>query len=80
MVAAIIWLLLCLGMGIQSNHIGLSFGLWLFTMVFVILSTGSGTNNQQNSQEQDIYYQKLLKKRREQKSKKGRIEYTKKKR
>ena len=76
MIVAIIWLVLCLIMGVQAGNVGLALGFWLFTMAFIALSTGStqSTRNQFRQQnEYDNAYRNYVKERKE--SKKGTIEF-----
>ena len=76
MIGAIIWFVLCLIMGIQANNVGLALGFWLFTVIFVALSTGSGYSTKYQFKQQDKYdntYRNFVKERKE--SKKGTIEF-----
>ena len=76
MIVAIIWFVLCFIMGFQANNIGLALGFWLFTIVFFVLSTGSGQSTRSQFRQQDKYdnaYRNYVKERKE--SKKGTIEF-----
>lgn len=76
MIGAIIWFVLLLIMGIQANNVGLALGFWLFTVVFVWLSTGSSRSTRNHFRQQDEYdnaYRNYVKERKE--SKKGTIEF-----
>lgn len=76
MIGTIIWFVLCLIMGVQANNVGLALGFWVFTMVFIALSTGSSqsTRNQFRRQnEYDNAYRNYVKESKE--SKKGTIEF-----
>lgn len=79
MFGAIVWLVLCVIMGYQANHVGLSFGFWLFTIAFVGLCMGPSRKST-NTEIQDIYWRKIRQERKEAKDKKGTIGYTEKKR
>ena len=76
MIGAIIWFVLLLIMGIQAGNLGLAFGIWVFTIVFVWLSTGSSRSTRSQFRQQDEYdnaYRNYVKERKE--SKKGTIEF-----
>ena len=76
MIGVIIWFVLCLIMGVQAGNVGLALGFWLFTMAFIVLSTGStqSTRNQFRQQnEYDNAYRNYVKERKD--SKKGTIEF-----
>ena len=76
MIGAIIWFVLCLIMGVQANNVVLALGFWLFTVVFVLLSTGSSQSTRNQCRQQDKYdnaYRNYAKERKE--SKKGTIEF-----
>ena len=76
MIGAIIWFVLCLIMGVQANNVILALGFWLFTVVFVLLSTGSSQSTRNQFRQQDKYdnvYRNYVKERKE--SKKGTIEF-----
>lgn len=76
MIGAIIWFVLCLIMGVQANNVVLALGFWLFTMAFVVLSTGSSQSTRNQFRQQDKYdntYRNYVKERKE--SKKGTIEF-----
>lgn len=74
MIVAIIWFFICLGMGIQAKSVGLALGVWLFTVIFVVLSMGGPNDKPQHYGTQDIYYYNLRKERKEKEDKKGTIE------
>lgn len=76
MIGTIIWFVLCLIMGVQANNVVLALGFWLFTMVFIALSTGSSQSTRSQFRQQDKYdnvYRNYVKERKE--SKKGTIEF-----
>lgn len=76
MIGSVIWFVLCLIMGGQAGNVGLALGLWLFTMAFVALSTGSSQSTRSQFRQQDKYdnaYRNYVKERKE--SKKGTIEF-----
>lgn len=76
MIGTVIWFVLCLIMGVQANNVGLALGFWLFTMVFIALSTGSSQSTRSQFRQQDKYdnvYRNYVKERKE--SKKGTIEF-----
>lgn len=76
MIGTVIWFVLCLIMGVQANNVGLALGFWLFTMVFIALSTGSSQSTRSQFRQQDKYdnvYRNYVKERQE--SKKGTIEF-----
>ena len=75
-IVAMVWLIMCLIMGTQSDQIGLALGFWLFTIVFVWLSTGSSESTRSHYRQQNKYdnaYRNYAKERKE--SKKGTIEF-----
>lgn len=76
MIGSIIWFVLCLIMGVQANKVGLALGFWLFTVIFVALSTGSSYSTKSQFKQQDKYdnaYRNFVKERKE--SKRGTIEF-----
>lgn len=76
MIGAIIWLVILMIMGAQAGNFGLAFGIWVFTIVFVWLSTGSSQSTKSQFRQQDEYdntYRNYVKERQE--SKKGTIEF-----
>ena len=76
MIGSVIWFVLCLIMGVQANKVGLALGFWLFTVVFVVLSTGSSRSTRNQFRQQDKYdnaYRNFVKERKE--SKRGTIEF-----
>lgn len=76
MIGSIIWFVLCLIMGVQANKVGLALGFWLFTVIFVALSTGSSYSTKYQFKQQDKYdnaYRNFVKERKE--SKRGTIEF-----
>lgn len=76
MIGVIIWFVLCLIMGVQANNVVLALGFWLFTVVFVVLSTGSSQSTRNQFKQQDKYdntYRNFVKERKE--SKNGTIEF-----
>ena len=76
MIGTVIWFVLCLIMGVQANNIGLALGFWVFTMVFIALSTGSSQSTRHQFRQQNEYdnaYRNYVKERKE--SKKGTIEF-----
>ena len=76
MIGTIIWFVLCLIMGVQANSVGLALGFWVFTMVFIALSTGSSQSTRNQFRQQNEYdnaYRNYVKESKE--SKKGTIEF-----
>ena len=63
-------------MGVQANKVGLALGFWLFTVIFIALSTGSSYSTKSQFKQQDKYdnaYRNFVKERKE--SKRGTIEF-----
>lgn len=76
MIGSVIWFVLCLIMGVQANKVGLALGFWLFTVIFIALSTGSSYSTKSQFKQQDKYdnaYRNFVKERKE--SKRGTIEF-----
>lgn len=76
MIGSVIWFVLCLIMGVQANKVGLALSFWLFTVIFVALSTGSSYITKYQFKQQDKYdntYRNFVKERKE--SKRGTIEF-----